>query len=144
MSTVTARAETGTRTIRNPVLRGVRPDPSIVRGGGAYYLAILTRACHQGVTVHHDDGTSRRVGTHADRRPARHLLGGNGTQRYDGARRHLLGYPPSSSKEPTWATPLPHPLARHPGGRPPTARIRTVPTTDTPTSTMPSTGSLKG
>lgn len=39
--------------IRNPVLRGFHPDPSILRVGEDYYLATSTFEWYPGVTVHH-------------------------------------------------------------------------------------------
>ncbi|MFB7948558.1 glycoside hydrolase family 43 protein [Kitasatospora phosalacinea] len=40
-------------TIRNPVLPGFHPDPSILRVGGDYYLATSTFEWLPGVTLHH-------------------------------------------------------------------------------------------
>jgi len=39
--------------IRNPVLRGFRPDPSIVRVGGDYYIVTSTFEWFPGVEIHH-------------------------------------------------------------------------------------------
>jgi xylan 1,4-beta-xylosidase len=39
--------------IRNPILRGFNPDPSIVRVGGDYYLATSTFEWFPGVQIHH-------------------------------------------------------------------------------------------
>lgn len=39
--------------IRNPVLRGFNPDPSICRVGGDYYIATSTFEWYPGVQVHH-------------------------------------------------------------------------------------------
>jgi xylan 1,4-beta-xylosidase len=40
-------------TIRNPILRGFNPDPSIVRVGGDYYIATSTFEWYPGVQIHH-------------------------------------------------------------------------------------------
>ena len=40
-------------TIRNPILRGFNPDPSIVRVGGDYYVATSTFEWYPGVQIHH-------------------------------------------------------------------------------------------
>ncbi len=40
-------------TIRNPILRGFNPDPSIVRVGADYYLATSTFEWFPGVQIHH-------------------------------------------------------------------------------------------
>lgn len=42
-----------TRTIRNPVLPGFHPDPSILRVGEDYYLATSTFEWYPGVRLHH-------------------------------------------------------------------------------------------
>ncbi|MFD0260626.1 glycoside hydrolase family 43 protein [Kitasatospora indigofera] len=42
-----------TTTIRNPVLPGFHPDPSILRVGGDYYIATSTFEWLPGVTLHH-------------------------------------------------------------------------------------------
>ena len=42
-----------TRVIRNPVLRGFHPDPSILRVGEDYYLATSTFEWYPGVRLHH-------------------------------------------------------------------------------------------
>ncbi|WP_240722849.1 glycoside hydrolase family 43 protein [Poseidonocella sp. HB161398] len=39
--------------IRNPVLRGFNPDPSILRVGGDYYIATSTFEWYPGVQIHH-------------------------------------------------------------------------------------------
>jgi xylan 1,4-beta-xylosidase len=39
--------------IRNPVLRGFNPDPSICRVGGDYYIATSTFEWYPGVQIHH-------------------------------------------------------------------------------------------
>jgi xylan 1,4-beta-xylosidase len=41
------------RSIRNPILRGFNPDPSIVRVGEDYYIATSTFEWYPGVQVHH-------------------------------------------------------------------------------------------
>jgi xylan 1,4-beta-xylosidase len=43
----------GSQTIRNPVLRGFNPDPSICRVGDDYYMATSTFEWFPGVQVHH-------------------------------------------------------------------------------------------
>jgi len=40
-------------TIRNPILRGFNPDPSIVRVGEDYYIATSTFEWYPGVQIHH-------------------------------------------------------------------------------------------
>jgi len=40
-------------TIRNPILRGLNPDPSIVRVGDDYYIATSTFEWFPGVQIHH-------------------------------------------------------------------------------------------
>ena len=40
-------------TIRNPILRGFNPDPSIVRVGDDYYIATSTFEWYPGVQIHH-------------------------------------------------------------------------------------------
>ena len=42
-----------TRTIRNPILPGFNPDPSIVRVGDDYYIATSTFEWYPGVQIHH-------------------------------------------------------------------------------------------
>ena len=39
--------------IRNPILRGFHPDPSIVRVGDDYYIATSTFEWYPGVEIHH-------------------------------------------------------------------------------------------
>jgi len=39
--------------IRNPVLRGFNPDPSILRAGDDYYIATSTFEWFPGVQIHH-------------------------------------------------------------------------------------------
>ena len=41
------------RSIRNPILRGFNPDPSIVRVGDDYYIATSTFEWYPGVQIHH-------------------------------------------------------------------------------------------
>jgi xylan 1,4-beta-xylosidase len=43
----------GTGTIRNPVLPGSHPDPSVLRVGADYYLATSTFEWYPGVRLHH-------------------------------------------------------------------------------------------
>lgn len=52
--------------IRNPVLRGFHPDPSIVRAGDDYFLATSTFEWWPGVTLHHSrDLVHWRLAGHA-------------------------------------------------------------------------------
>jgi xylan 1,4-beta-xylosidase len=44
---------TSTPSIRNPILRGFNPDPSIVRAGDDYYIATSTFEWFPGVQIHH-------------------------------------------------------------------------------------------
>ncbi|MET8354505.1 glycoside hydrolase family 43 protein [Micromonospora sp. NPDC005206] len=53
MSTDTAATATAARSIRNPVLAGFHPDPSILRVDDDYYLATSTFEWYPGVRVHH-------------------------------------------------------------------------------------------
>ncbi|MEV0326095.1 glycoside hydrolase family 43 protein [Micromonospora echinospora] len=53
MSTETADVATAARAIRNPVLTGFHPDPSILRVDDDYYLATSTFEWYPGVRVHH-------------------------------------------------------------------------------------------
>ncbi|MBM7489209.1 xylan 1,4-beta-xylosidase [Micromonospora luteifusca] len=53
MSTDMANVATAARSIRNPVLAGFHPDPSILRVGDDYYLATSTFEWYPGVRVHH-------------------------------------------------------------------------------------------
>jgi xylan 1,4-beta-xylosidase len=46
-------AKAAVTTIRNPVLPGFHPDPSILRVGGDYYIATSTFEWYPGVRVHH-------------------------------------------------------------------------------------------
>src|SRR5512138_1675409 len=39
--------------IRNPILRGFNPDPSIIRTGDDYYIATSTFEWFPGVQIHH-------------------------------------------------------------------------------------------
>ena len=41
------------KTIRNPILPGFNPDPSIVRAGDDYYIATSTFEWYPGVQIHH-------------------------------------------------------------------------------------------
>ena len=40
-------------TIKNPILKGFNPDPSIIRVGGDYYIATSTFEWFPGVQIHH-------------------------------------------------------------------------------------------
>ena len=40
-------------TIRNPILPGFNPDPSILRVGDDYYIATSTFEWFPGVQIHH-------------------------------------------------------------------------------------------
>ena len=42
-----------TNIIRNPILRGFNPDPSIVRVGDDYFIATSTFEWFPGVQIHH-------------------------------------------------------------------------------------------
>jgi xylan 1,4-beta-xylosidase len=42
-----------TSTIRNPILPGFNPDPSIIRVGDDYYIATSTFEWYPGVQIHH-------------------------------------------------------------------------------------------
>jgi xylan 1,4-beta-xylosidase len=53
MITESGTTATGTQVIRNPVLTGFHPDPSILRVGTDYYLATSTFEWFPGVRVHH-------------------------------------------------------------------------------------------
>ncbi|WP_144128366.1 family 43 glycosylhydrolase, partial [Catellatospora sichuanensis] len=53
MSTEIADVATAARSIRNPVLPGFHPDPSILRVADDYYLATSTFEWYPGVRVHH-------------------------------------------------------------------------------------------
>ncbi len=62
-------------TIRNPILRGFNPDPSIVRVGDDYYIATSTFEWYPGVQIHHSrDLVHWRLLTRPlrAREPARH------------------------------------------------------------------------
>ena len=39
--------------IQNPILKGFNPDPSIVRAGEDYYIAVSTFTWFGGVQIHH-------------------------------------------------------------------------------------------
>ncbi|MFI6761597.1 glycoside hydrolase family 43 protein [Micromonospora sp. NPDC050417] len=53
MSTEFAEVATATGSIRNPILTGFHPDPSILRVGDDYYLATSTFEWYPGVRLHH-------------------------------------------------------------------------------------------
>jgi len=52
-TTTLSTATTEQRDIRNPVLPGFHPDPSILRVGSDYYIATSTFEWYPGVRVHH-------------------------------------------------------------------------------------------
>ncbi len=61
--------------IRNPILKGFNPDPSIVRVGDDYYIATSTFEWFPGVQIHHSrDLVNWRLLTRPLRRaePAEH------------------------------------------------------------------------
>ncbi len=64
-------------TIRNPILPGFNPDPSIVRVGDDYYIATSTFEWFPGVQIHHSrDLVNWRLLTHPLRRPSQlNMLG---------------------------------------------------------------------
>ena len=43
----------GAMMIRNPILPGFNPDPSITRVGGDYFIATSTFEWYPGVQIHH-------------------------------------------------------------------------------------------
>src|SRR5258707_14291506 len=47
------RSDVVTTMIRNPILPGFNPDPSIVRVGEDYYIATSTFEWYPGVQIHH-------------------------------------------------------------------------------------------
>lgn len=60
-----------TITIRNPILRGFNPDPSIVRVGDDYYIATSTFEWFPGVQIHHSrDLVNWRLATRPLTRPS--------------------------------------------------------------------------
>jgi xylan 1,4-beta-xylosidase len=63
--------------IRNPILRGFNPDPSIVRVGDDYYIATSTFEWFPGVQIHHSrDLVNWRLLTQPLRRPSQlNMLG---------------------------------------------------------------------
>lgn len=63
--------------IRNPILRGFNPDPSIVRVGADYYIATSTFEWYPGVQIHHSrDLVHWRLLTRPLRRPSQlNMLG---------------------------------------------------------------------
>jgi xylan 1,4-beta-xylosidase len=64
--------------IRNPVLRGFCPDPSILRVGHDYYIATSTFEWFPGVRLHHSrDLVHWRTLGHALTRRSQLDLGGN-------------------------------------------------------------------
>jgi len=64
--------------IRNPILRGFNPDPSIVRVGADYFIATSTFEWYPGVQIHHSrDLAHWRLLTHPLRRPSQLNMLGN-------------------------------------------------------------------
>src|SRR5262249_36186795 len=63
--------------IRNPILPGFNPDPSILRVGADYYIATSTFEWYPGVRIHHsrDLVTWRALGGVLDRRGLLELAG---------------------------------------------------------------------
>jgi xylan 1,4-beta-xylosidase len=65
-------------TIRNPILRGLNPDPSIVRVGDDYYIATSTFEWFPGVQIHHSrDLASWRLACRPLTRPSQLDMRGN-------------------------------------------------------------------
>ncbi len=65
-------------TIRNPILRGFNPDPSIVRVGNDYYLATSTFEWFPGVQIHHSrDLSDWQLAARPLRRPSQIDLRGD-------------------------------------------------------------------
>jgi xylan 1,4-beta-xylosidase len=65
-------------TIRNPILRGFNPDPSIVRVGEDYYIATSTFEWFPGVQIHHSrDLANWRLVARPLNRPAQLDMRGN-------------------------------------------------------------------
>lgn len=65
-------------TIRNPILPGFNPDPSILRVGDDYYIATSTFEWHPGVQIHHSrDLVHWRLLTHPLQRQSQVDLIGN-------------------------------------------------------------------
>jgi len=66
-------------TIRNPILAGFNPDPSIVRVGDDYYVATSTFEWFPGVQIHHSrDLVHWRLVTHPLTRVSQLDMAGNG------------------------------------------------------------------
>jgi xylan 1,4-beta-xylosidase len=64
--------------MRNPILRGFNPDPSIVRVGGDYYIATSTFEWYPGVQIHHSrDLVDWQLITRPLRRPSQLNMLGN-------------------------------------------------------------------
>lgn len=64
--------------IRNPILPGFHPDPSICRAGDDYYIATSTFEWFPGVRIHHSrDLVNWRLLTHALTRPSQLDMTGN-------------------------------------------------------------------
>jgi xylan 1,4-beta-xylosidase len=65
-------------TIRNPILRGLNPDPSIVRVGDDYYIATSTFEWFPGVQIHHSrDLANWRLAARPLTRPSQLDMRGN-------------------------------------------------------------------
>ena len=65
-------------TIRNPILRGLNPDPSVVRVGEDYYIATSTFEWFPGVQIHHSrDLGNWRLVSRPLRRPNQLDMRGN-------------------------------------------------------------------
>jgi xylan 1,4-beta-xylosidase len=64
-------------TIRNPILPGFNPDPSIVRVAGDYYIATSTFEWFPGVQIHHSRDLAhwRLIGRPLDRASQLNMLG---------------------------------------------------------------------
>lgn len=66
------------KQIRNPILRGFNPDPSIVRAGDDYYIATSTFEWYPGVQIHHSrDLMHWRLAAHPLTRTSQLNLVGN-------------------------------------------------------------------
>ena len=75
--------------IRNPILPGFNPDPSILRVGDDYYIATSTFEWFPGVQIHHRRDLVTLAAAHPAaqaREPARHA-------RRSGQLRHLGALP---------------------------------------------------
>ena len=74
--------EHGMRKIKNPVLSGFYPDPSICRAGGGFYLVTSTFAYFPGIPVFHSNDLLhwRQIGNAIDR-PGQLCFDGHGISR---------------------------------------------------------------